>query len=89
MSLNQPISTPLLGIYMVGEFYQLRNLRTGQMIPILYPNLDSALDAQRSMDWYNTPDVDFAIQGEIDIAEALAAEVRAWDEVIERVTLHV
>lgn len=89
MSLSQPIPTPLLGIYKTGEYFQLRNLVTGQMIPMLYQYLENAMDAQRAMDWYNAPDIDVALRGEIDIAEALASEVRAWDEVIAGVTVNV
>ena len=96
MGLNLPIPTLFVGIYIAGDFYQLRNLLTGKMIPVLYPDLKSAMDAQRSMDWYECPDwwddmpeIDVSMSPEDNIANALAAEVRAWDEVIERVTLHV
>lgn len=91
MSLNLPLSTIFIGIYIVGDFYQLQNLLTGKMVPILYPTLGDALDAQRSMDWYNSPDWwdKTPSTGEDDIASALAAEIAAWDEVIARVTVNV
>ena len=85
----KPIPTSLLGIYITGEHFQIRNLRTGAMIPFLFQTQSEAMDAQNALENGREPNVDVALRGEIDIAEALVAEIRAWDEVIAGVTVSV
>lgn len=88
MSLNLPVPTSELGVYTQGSGYLIRNLHTGEILPVIFSSFEKAVSAKKELEDH-PENIDVALQGEIDVAEALAAEVRAWDEVIAGVTVHV
>ena len=90
-SLNpkHPIPTPFLGIYEhLSGGYQIRNLRTGTMLPAIFPSLQEAMAAQKELD--DGAMISSAQPKTLEnIRVFLLRELHAWDALIAGVATYV